>query len=44
MSRHIVDFKRGCELAGLDLDAAVAIDHQTNTDQSSDDKTTGETQ
>lgn len=32
MSKHIVDFKRGCELAGLDLDDAVTSNHQATTD------------
>lgn len=31
MTKHIVDFKRGCELAGLDLDDAVTA-AQTTTD------------
>lgn len=35
MTKHIVDFKRGCELAGLDLDEPVAANHKatnnTNT-------------
>lgn len=28
MTKHIVDFKRGCELAGLDLDDAVTANHR----------------
>ena len=38
MTKHFVDFKRGCELAGLDLDDAV-----TAIDQASNDTPTGET-
>ena len=39
MTKHFVDFKRGCELAGLDLDDAVATkQHEINSTR------TGETQ
>ena len=37
MTKHIVDFKRGCEVAGLDLDDPV-----TATLQATDDSQTGE--
>ncbi len=33
MTKHFVDFKRGCELAGLDLDDAVTADHLTTSNQ-----------
>lgn len=32
MTKHFVDFKRGCELAGLDLDDPVAAPQQTTRD------------
>ncbi len=31
MTKHFVDFRRGCELAGLDLDAAVSTHHRPTT-------------
>ena len=31
MTKHFVDFKRGCELAGLDLDDPVTADHLTTS-------------
>lgn len=37
MTKHFVDFKRGCELAGLDLDDAVATNHHAlNNPQNGD--------
>ncbi|MGA9275950.1 FadR/GntR family transcriptional regulator, partial [Ilumatobacter sp.] len=42
MSKHIVDFKRGCELAGLDLDDAVTVNHQTSNTNQEDTKANGE--
>lgn len=33
MTKHIIDFKRGCEVAGLDLDDPVTTNHQASNQQ-----------